>query len=70
VGALVNNAGVVSGATAGQAVIKGRKRLIMPRFAYSTLLLRLLPPSALDAMADFFGINHSMDEFTGRKGGE
>jgi all-trans-retinol dehydrogenase (NAD+) len=50
-----------------QAVLKGRRRLVMPRFAYSTLLLRLLPPAALDVIADFFGINHSMDEFVGRK---
>jgi all-trans-retinol dehydrogenase (NAD+) len=49
-----------------QAVLKNKKRLIIPRFASTTLILRLLPPSLLDAVADFFGISHSMDDFKGR----
>jgi all-trans-retinol dehydrogenase (NAD+) len=48
------------------AVLKNRNRLIMPAFVYSVYLLRLLPTAALDAAADFFGINRAMEHFTGR----
>jgi all-trans-retinol dehydrogenase (NAD+) len=48
------------------AVLKNKKRLIMPAFVYSVFLLRLLPVPFLDRAVDFFGINHSMDHFTGR----
>jgi all-trans-retinol dehydrogenase (NAD+) len=51
------------------AVLKNRKRLIMPPFVYSVFLLRLLPTAVLDAVAGFFGINRAMDHFTGRSGG-
>jgi all-trans-retinol dehydrogenase (NAD+) len=49
-----------------KAVLKNRRRLFMPRLVYSVLILRLFPTAVLDAMADFFGISHSMDHFTGR----
>jgi all-trans-retinol dehydrogenase (NAD+) len=49
------------------AVLKNRKRVILPRFVYTIFLLRLLPTAWLDAVASFFGINHCMDDFTGRK---
>lgn len=49
------------------AVVRGKKRLIMPPFVHSVHLLRLLPVGFFDAAADFFGVNHSMDRFTGRK---
>ncbi|MDR1899506.1 MAG: SDR family oxidoreductase [Treponema sp.] len=49
-----------------RAVLKNRKRLIMPRFVYALYLLRLVPVPLLDAAADFFGISHAMDEFKGR----
>jgi all-trans-retinol dehydrogenase (NAD+) len=48
------------------AVLKNRRRLLLPPFIYLVYWLRLLPPAALDAMADFFGISHSMDHFSGR----
>lgn len=48
------------------AVLKNRRRLIMPPFVHTVFLLRLLPTAVLDIIADFFGINHSMDHFTGR----
>jgi all-trans-retinol dehydrogenase (NAD+) len=48
------------------AILKGKKRLIMPRFVYLVNLLRLFPVGFLDAMAEFFGISRAMDEFTGR----
>ncbi|MDR0402488.1 MAG: SDR family oxidoreductase [Treponema sp.] len=50
-----------------RAVLKNRKRLIMPRFVYATLLVRLFPPGLIDILADFFGISSAMDEFTGRE---
>jgi len=49
-----------------KAVLKNKKRLIMPRFVYSVYLLRLLPPAMMDLIADFFGISHAMDDFRGR----
>ncbi len=49
-----------------KAIIKNKKRLIMPRFVYAVYLIRLLPVGAFDAVADFFGISNSMDDFTGR----
>jgi all-trans-retinol dehydrogenase (NAD+) len=49
------------------AVLKGRKRLIMPRFVYALYQLRLMPVAVLDMVADFLGISHAMDDFTGRK---
>lgn len=52
------------------AIVKGKKRLVLPFFVYSVWLLRLFPVGFLDAMADFFGINSSMDEFKGRKNGK
>jgi all-trans-retinol dehydrogenase (NAD+) len=48
------------------AIAKGKKRVIMPPFVYSVFFLRLLPVGALDAIADFFGISSSMDDFKGR----
>jgi all-trans-retinol dehydrogenase (NAD+) len=48
------------------AVLKNRRRLLMPPFVYAVFWLRLFPSAFLDAMADFFGICHSMDHFTGR----
>jgi all-trans-retinol dehydrogenase (NAD+) len=48
------------------AVLKNRRRLIMPAAVYWVYALRLLPVGAFDAIADFLGISHSMDHFTGR----
>ena len=49
------------------AILRNKKRYLMPRFVYSVLFLRLFPPAIIDAVAGFFGINHAMDEFSGRK---
>ncbi|MDR1106585.1 MAG: SDR family oxidoreductase [Treponema sp.] len=49
-----------------KAVLKNRKSLIMPAFVYCIFLLRILPVSVFDFIADFMGVNHSMDSFTGR----
>jgi all-trans-retinol dehydrogenase (NAD+) len=47
-------------------ILKNRKRIIMPPLIYTVYFLRLLPVGVMDAVADFLGINHSMDKFTGR----
>jgi all-trans-retinol dehydrogenase (NAD+) len=49
-----------------QAVLKNRKRLVMPRFVHMVFLLRFFPLGFLDFIADIFGISHAMDEFKGR----
>lgn len=49
------------------AILRRKKRLIMPRFVYATFLLRLLPVAFMDAVAGFFGMTRAMDDFTGRK---
>ncbi|MFQ6611771.1 MAG: SDR family oxidoreductase [Fidelibacterota bacterium] len=49
-----------------RAIRRNKARLIMPRFAYLNFPLRLLPVPAFDWLMEFFGINKSMDEFTGR----
>jgi len=49
-----------------KAVLKNKKRLIMPRFVYLVYLLRLLPPAMMDSIADFFGISRAMGDFRGR----
>jgi len=49
-----------------RAIEADRRRLVMPRFVLAALLVRALPPRAFDALMAFFGITHSMDEFTGR----
>jgi all-trans-retinol dehydrogenase (NAD+) len=51
-----------------RAVLSGRRRLVMPPFAYMVFFLRLFPTAFLDWAAQFFGINQSMDEFRGRGG--
>lgn len=51
-----------------RAIRKKKRRLILPRFVYVVFPSRLLPVDAFDRVLSFFGINHSMDEFTGRGG--
>lgn len=50
------------------AIEKNKPRLIMPPFALVTYPGRILPLSLFDRIADFVGINNSMDDFTGRGG--
>lgn len=50
------------------AIEKNRRRLILPPFAHAVFPARLLPVPAADWLMGFFGINKSMDEFTGREG--
>lgn len=55
-------------AAALNAIEAGRSVLVLPWFVNSLALLRLMPVKMLDLMADFFGINHGMDDFHGRTG--
>ena len=50
-----------------KAVRKKKRRLITPRFIYVVYPSRLLPVAAFDGLLRFFGINQSMDEFSGRR---
>ncbi|GAB4099582.1 SDR family oxidoreductase [Sinomonas halotolerans] len=45
----------------------GREQIILPPFARLVPLLRVLPTRAFDRVADFFGINRTMDGFVGRR---
>ena len=44
----------------------GREQIILPPFARLVPLMRFLPTRVFDRVADFFGINHTMDHFVGR----
>lgn len=48
------------------AIEKNKQRLIMPPFALVTYPGRLLPLPLFDRIAEFVGINQSMDDFQGR----
>ena len=48
------------------AIQGNRKRLVMPRFVMAVLLARILPLGLFDAVMRFFGVDRSMDEFSGR----
>ncbi|HHW82360.1 MAG TPA: SDR family oxidoreductase [Actinomycetales bacterium] len=48
------------------AIESGRQRLVLPAFAQSILFLKGLPVGIVDAVADLFGINATMDAFVGR----
>lgn len=51
------------------AVEKDRAMLVMPPIVRLLPALRILPPRVFDRVMDLFGINHSMDRFTGHQGG-
>jgi all-trans-retinol dehydrogenase (NAD+) len=48
------------------AIERDRARLILPWPIFLMPLMRILPTRAMDALADFLGVNVSMDEFVGR----
>jgi all-trans-retinol dehydrogenase (NAD+) len=48
------------------AIEGNRRRLIMPRFVVTVLMIKALPASLFDAVLSFFGVNRSMDDFVGR----
>jgi all-trans-retinol dehydrogenase (NAD+) len=49
-----------------QAIEKDKRRLVLPPFALITYPGRLLPLPMFDRLAEFFGINKTMDDFKGR----
>jgi all-trans-retinol dehydrogenase (NAD+) len=50
------------------AIECGKQQLIMPPFAAIVPVARFLPVPILDVVNDFFGINRSMEDFSGREG--
>lgn len=48
------------------SIERGRAMLVLPWFARTLPLVRLLPIRAFDRVADFFGINKTMEYFRGR----
>jgi all-trans-retinol dehydrogenase (NAD+) len=52
-----------------RAVDKDRISVVLPWAVRLIPLMRMLPPTMFDRVADLLGVNSSMDEFTGRSGG-
>lgn len=52
-----------------EGIEKGRKEVMMPPLVRLLPVLRALPVAAFDWMSDAFGVNSSMDHFTGRESG-
>ena len=50
-----------------RAIERDRMKLVMPAMVQTIPWARLLPLSWFDAIAEFMGINASMDDFTGRR---
>jgi all-trans-retinol dehydrogenase (NAD+) len=49
-----------------RAVERDRRRLYMPPMVYLVPAMRVLPVPLFDRIADFFGVNKTMDKFRGR----
>ncbi len=49
-----------------EAIERDRKQLVLPPLVRAMPALRVLPVAAFDFIADLFGVNATMDEFTGR----
>jgi len=47
------------------AILKNKKRLIIPPFAGSVLFFRMFPVAVMDTLSDFFGLSNAMDNFSG-----
>jgi all-trans-retinol dehydrogenase (NAD+) len=50
-----------------EAIERDRRRVVMPWPVFLLPLMRLLPIPLFDALANFLGVNVSMDEFVGRQ---
>lgn len=50
------------------AIERDRATLVLPPLIRLLPALRVLPPRAFDRLMDLFGVNHTMDHFTGRSG--
>jgi all-trans-retinol dehydrogenase (NAD+) len=49
-----------------KSVEKGKAQLVMPKFVNVIPVTRMLPVRIFDRVADFFGVNKTMDHFRGR----
>lgn len=49
-----------------RAVARGKERLILPPFVYTTWALRFVPVKVFDWVVDLLGVNSAMDAFRGR----
>jgi all-trans-retinol dehydrogenase (NAD+) len=49
-----------------QAIVRNRRRLIMPPLVKFLPVMRVLPPRGFDRLMGLFGVNKTMDTFTGR----
>ena len=49
-----------------RAVERRRRRVLIPRFAYSVFPLRLIPTSWFDRIMDWMGVTNAMKGFSGR----
>jgi all-trans-retinol dehydrogenase (NAD+) len=52
-----------------RAIQRNKRRLVMPRLVGLVPLMRVLPVPVFDAIANFLGVNRSMDDFAGRDSG-
>jgi all-trans-retinol dehydrogenase (NAD+) len=50
-----------------KSVEKGKAQLVMPKFVNVIPVTRILPVRIFDRVADFFGVNRTMDNFRGRR---
>ena len=49
-----------------KAILKNKKRLVMPAFMYAVYFCRPFPVGFFDTVTDILGMNRAMDKFTGR----
>lgn len=49
------------------AILKNKHRVLIPPMVYTVPLLRFFPTRVFDWIADIFGINSAMNDFTGRR---
>ena len=52
-----------------RGISRGKRRIVLPWFVNTVFWMRIFPVGLFDAVTGFFGINHSMDHFTGREKG-
>jgi all-trans-retinol dehydrogenase (NAD+) len=50
-----------------RAIERKERRVVLPWFVYTSFIVKIFPPMIFDKVLNFFGVNSSMDEFTGRQ---
>jgi len=53
-----------------RSIERGKAMLVLPKFAAMTPWMRILPVRAFDRVADFLGVNKTMEHFRGRAAGK